>query len=68
MGAWLTSLVLIACCYVSWLVVICRNLGVFPSLTIVHTDKHIEGQLYIPEVSLMLMIGCIAIAVGFRSE
>jgi KUP system potassium uptake protein len=42
-------------------------LGLFPKMTIIHTGKHVEGQVYLPEVNYMLMILCIAVSVGFQS-
>ncbi|THU56924.1 hypothetical protein C4D60_Mb11t22330 [Musa balbisiana] len=43
-----------------------QSLGCFPRVKVVHTSEKIHGQIYIPEVNWMLMILCIAVAVGFR--
>jgi hypothetical protein len=43
-------------------------LGVFPRLSVMHTDEHVEGQVYIKEVNYILMLGCLAIVLGFQSE
>ncbi|KAJ7547410.1 hypothetical protein O6H91_08G084600 [Diphasiastrum complanatum] len=41
-------------------------LGCFPRVKVVHTSaKHI-GQVFIPELNLFLMLGCIAVTVGFK--
>ncbi|KAF6174362.1 hypothetical protein GIB67_027833 [Kingdonia uniflora] len=42
------------------------SLGCFPRVKVVHTSDKIHGQIYIPEINWMLMILCIAVAVGFR--
>ncbi|KAI3929487.1 hypothetical protein MKX01_025655 [Papaver californicum] len=44
----------------------CNALGCFPRVKIVHTSKHIFGQIYIPEINWILMIICLAVTVGFR--
>lgn len=41
-------------------------LGCFPRVKVVHTSNKIHGQIYIPEVNWMLMVLCVAVAVGFR--
>lgn len=41
------------------------QLGFFPRVTIVHTSGETEGQIYVPEVNWMMMIGCIALVIGF---
>jgi KUP system potassium uptake protein len=43
------------------------QLGYCPRVTIVHTSGEAEGQIYIPEVNTILMVSCVALAVGFRS-
>jgi KUP system potassium uptake protein len=45
----------------------CIQLGYCPRLLIVHTSETEHGQIYIPEVNRALMVGCLAIVVGFRS-
>ncbi|CAA2992651.1 potassium transporter 4-like [Olea europaea subsp. europaea] len=44
----------------------CHALGCFPRVKVVHTSKHIYGQIYIPEINWILMILTLAIAVGFQ--
>ena len=44
------------------------QLGYFPRVTIVHTSKDSEGQIYIPEVNNALLVGCIALVLGFQSS
>ncbi|KAJ4753061.1 Potassium transporter [Rhynchospora pubera] len=41
-------------------------LGCFPRVTMIHTSKNHEGQVYSPEVNYFLMIACILITVGFK--
>lgn len=41
-------------------------LGCFPRVKIVHTSKHIKGQIYIPEINWILMILTLSVAVGFQ--
>lgn len=43
-----------------------QSLACFPRVKVVHTSDKIHGQIYIPEINWMLMILCIAVAVGFR--
>lgn len=44
----------------------CHALGCFPRVKVVHTSKHIYGQIYIPEINWILMVLTLAITVGFR--
>lgn len=44
----------------------CQALGCFPRVKVVHTSRHIYGQIYIPEINWILMILTLAIAIGFR--
>lgn len=44
----------------------CHALGCFPRVKIVHTSKHIYGQIYIPEINWILMILTLAITIGFQ--
>jgi KUP system potassium uptake protein len=44
------------------------QLGFSPRLKINHTSTSEFGQIYIPAVNWALMVGCIAIVVGFRSS
>ncbi|GJN07936.1 hypothetical protein PR202_ga25812 [Eleusine coracana subsp. coracana] len=43
-----------------------QSLSCFPRVKVVHTSEKIHGQIYIPEINWLLMILCIAVAVGFR--
>ncbi|KAJ6806492.1 putative potassium transporter 9 [Iris pallida] len=43
-----------------------QSLGCFPKVKVVHTSKKMHGQIYIPEINWMLMILCLAVAIGFR--
>jgi KUP system potassium uptake protein len=45
----------------------CIQLGYCPRMSIIHTSETEHGQIYIPEVNRALMVGCLAIVVGFRS-
>ena len=44
------------------------RLGLFPRLDIEHTHHAHEGQVYIPAVNWALLIGCVALVVGFGSS
>ncbi|XP_024983976.1 potassium transporter 4-like [Cynara cardunculus var. scolymus] len=44
----------------------CHALGFFPRVKIVHTSKHMFGQIYIPEINWILMILTLLITVGFQ--
>lgn len=44
----------------------CNALGCFPRVKVVHTSKHIYGQIYIPEINWILMILTLAVTIGFR--
>ncbi|KAI4366976.1 hypothetical protein MLD38_022766 [Melastoma candidum] len=44
----------------------CNALGCFPRVKIVHTSKHIYGQIYIPEINWILMILTLAVTIGFH--
>jgi KUP system potassium uptake protein len=44
------------------------QLGYLPRLTIVHTSGETEGQIYIPEVNWVLMVGCLVLVLGFQSS
>jgi len=44
------------------------QLGYSPRFRIVHTSSEHEGQIYMPVVTGMLAIGCIALVVAFRSS
>jgi KUP system potassium uptake protein len=44
------------------------QLGFIPRLKIFHTSSREYGQIYMPAVNWALMLGCIAIVVGFRTS
>jgi KUP system potassium uptake protein len=44
------------------------QLGFWPRMTVVHTSASAEGQIYIPEMNWLLMAGCIAVVLQFRSS
>ena len=44
------------------------QLGYLPRVTIVHTSKETEGQIYIPEVNRALLVACLALVLWFRSS
>jgi KUP system potassium uptake protein len=45
------------------------QLGFFPRMTIKHTARHVEGQIYVPEINWLLAAACILLVLGFkRSE
>jgi KUP system potassium uptake protein len=44
------------------------QLGFWPRVSIIHTSGRAEGQIYIPEINALLMVGCIAITLGFRTS
>jgi KUP system potassium uptake protein len=43
------------------------QLGYSPRMTIVHTSKQEAGQIYIPEINKMLMVGTLVLVVMFHS-
>ncbi|NBX29558.1 potassium transporter Kup, partial [bacterium] len=43
-------------------------LGFLPRVTIRHTASESEGQIYIPEVNVLLGVGCIALVLTFRES
>jgi KUP system potassium uptake protein len=44
------------------------QLGYTPRVTVVHTSHHEAGQIYVPEINKILMLGCLAVVLGFRSS
>jgi KUP system potassium uptake protein len=44
------------------------QLGFWPRVTVVHTSSETEGQIYIPEMNWLLMAGCIALVLEFRTS
>lgn len=45
----------------------CLALGCFPRVKVVHTSRWIHGQIYIPEINWIMMVLCLAVAIGFRN-
>ncbi len=43
-------------------------LGLFPRLKIVHTNPDVRGQIYVPFVNAMLLIGCLWLVVSFKTS
>ncbi len=44
------------------------QLGLFPRVNVVHTNAHVEGQIYIPEVNWAYLVLCITLVLVFRSS
>jgi KUP system potassium uptake protein len=44
------------------------HLGFLPRLSIEHTSTSESGQIYVPIVNAILMAGCLALVLGFRSS
>jgi KUP system potassium uptake protein len=44
------------------------QLGFWPRMSVVHTSASAEGQIYIPEMNWLLMAGCIAVVLQFRTS
>jgi KUP system potassium uptake protein len=44
------------------------QLGFFPRVTVVHTSHKHEGQIYIPEVNYVFMVGCVALVLAFKTS
>jgi KUP system potassium uptake protein len=44
------------------------NMGLAPPYRILHTAKNASGQVYMPLVNSLLMIGCVAVVLSFRSS
>jgi KUP system potassium uptake protein len=44
------------------------QLGYFPRVTVTHTSKEAEGQIYVPEINWGLAIACVALVLGFRES
>ena len=44
------------------------QLGYFPRLDVEHTSSHEVGQVYVPQMNLLLAIGTILIVVGFKTS
>ena len=44
------------------------QLGLFPRVSVVHTNAEVEGQIYIPEVNWGYLVLCIVLVLAFRSS
>jgi KUP system potassium uptake protein len=44
------------------------QLGFFPRVTIVHTSKHTEGQIYVPEINSLLLVACVGLVLAFKNS
>jgi KUP system potassium uptake protein len=44
------------------------QLGFFPRMRVRHTAHDMEGQIYIPEINLMLAVGCLLLVVIFKTS
>ena len=42
------------------------QLGFFPRVTIMHTSRETEGQIYVPEMNWLLAVACIALVLVFE--
>ena len=44
------------------------NMGFAPRYSVIHTSEQERGQIYMPLINYALMIGCLALVLGFRSS
>jgi KUP system potassium uptake protein len=44
------------------------QLGFFPRVTVTHTSRHAEGQIYVPEMNWALCALCIGLVLAFRES
>ena len=44
------------------------HLGYCPLVTVTHTSPEQQGQVYIPEVNVLLLVVCVLLALAFRSS
>ncbi|HTL12511.1 MAG TPA: KUP/HAK/KT family potassium transporter [Bdellovibrionota bacterium] len=44
------------------------QLGYLPRVTIHHTSRHLEGQIFVPRVNVLLMVACIALVLEFQES
>nr|WP_281311814.1 potassium transporter Kup [Polyangium sp. y55x31] len=44
------------------------QLGYFPRVTIVHTSKETEGQIFIPEINRALCVACVFLVLWFQNS
>jgi KUP system potassium uptake protein len=46
----------------------CMQLGFLPRMTVRHTSNTEEGQIYVPQVNIMLAIGVLILVVAFKNS
>jgi KUP system potassium uptake protein len=46
----------------------CMQLGFLPRMLVKHTSSYEAGQIYIPQVNALLMVGVLVLVFGFRSS
>jgi len=44
------------------------QLGYLPRFVVKHTSENARGQIYLPQINAMLMVGTIAVVLGFRTS
>jgi len=44
------------------------QLGFFPRVTVKHTAREAEGQIYVPEINWLLAAACIALVITFKAS
>jgi KUP system potassium uptake protein len=44
------------------------QLGYFPRVTVTHTSRHAEGQIYVPEINWGLAVACIVLVLTFKES
>jgi KUP system potassium uptake protein len=44
------------------------QLGYFPRVTVRHTSRMTEGQIYIPQINWLLMIACVVLVLSFKES
>jgi KUP system potassium uptake protein len=44
------------------------QLGLFPRVTVTHTSREAEGQIYVPEMNWGLCVACIALVLTFKES
>jgi KUP system potassium uptake protein len=44
------------------------NMGLAPPYRIAHTSRETSGQVYMPVINTVLMLGCLAVVLSFRSS
>jgi KUP system potassium uptake protein len=44
------------------------HLGYSPLVTVTHTSPDQQGQVYIPQINMLLLIGCLVLVLAFRSS